>query len=263
MTRFGARASTGRRAATPRSHGTPKATPTCRARCSSVARRRRRTRTCRVRFFVFRSTGNDGASWNFPGRPWSEFNDVAGVGAQFLDKQLHDGRRPHRQPLPGPRLRDLDVRAPTARRTSTRRYRTTTASTSAARCSSAPTALCAANVRPRRPRSGAATRTSSRSRSPAPTARCTWRWPTSTTCVAGDATTGTRCCSSGRPTAARSFSAPVKVGDYFDLPDCATYQGGADAGRACVPEKVGHALGLPGDQLPVGRRQPEDPSQSS
>jgi hypothetical protein len=34
-----------------------------------------------------------------------------------------------------------------------------------------------------------------------------------------------------------SFSAPVKVGDYFDLPDCATYQGGHDAGRACVPEK--------------------------
>ena len=34
-----------------------------------------------------------------------------------------------------------------------------------------------------------------------------------------------------------TFSAPVKVSDYFDLPDCATYQGGQDAGRACVPEK--------------------------
>src|SRR4029453_10197673 len=34
-----------------------------------------------------------------------------------------------------------------------------------------------------------------------------------------------------------TFSAPVKVGDFFDLPDCATYQGGQDAGRACVPEK--------------------------
>ena len=33
-----------------------------------------------------------------------------------------------------------------------------------------------------------------------------------------------------------SFSAPVKVSDYYDLPDCATYQGD-DAGRACVPEK--------------------------
>jgi hypothetical protein len=34
-----------------------------------------------------------------------------------------------------------------------------------------------------------------------------------------------------------SFSTPVKVADYFDLPDCATYQAGRDAGRSCVPEK--------------------------
>lgn len=33
-----------------------------------------------------------------------------------------------------------------------------------------------------------------------------------------------------------TFSAPVKVADIFDLPDCLTYQG-QDAGRACVPEK--------------------------
>jgi hypothetical protein len=34
------------------------------------------------------------------------------------------------------------------------------------------------------------------------------------------------------------FSSPVKVSDYYDLPDCDTYQGaGADPGRACVPEK--------------------------
>jgi hypothetical protein len=34
-----------------------------------------------------------------------------------------------------------------------------------------------------------------------------------------------------------SFSAPVKVGDFYDLPDCPTYQGGQDPGRACVVEK--------------------------
>jgi hypothetical protein len=33
-----------------------------------------------------------------------------------------------------------------------------------------------------------------------------------------------------------TFGSPVKVGDYYDLPDCLTYQGD-DAGRACVPEK--------------------------
>ena len=33
-----------------------------------------------------------------------------------------------------------------------------------------------------------------------------------------------------------SFSTPVKVADYYDLPDCATYQG-LDAGNGCIPEK--------------------------
>jgi hypothetical protein len=34
-----------------------------------------------------------------------------------------------------------------------------------------------------------------------------------------------------------TFLPPVKVSDYYDLPDCATYQQGKDPGRACVPEK--------------------------
>lgn len=35
----------------------------------------------------------------------------------------------------------------------------------------------------------------------------------------------------------QTFSSPVLVANYNDLPDCATYQGRQDAGRACVPEK--------------------------
>lgn len=35
----------------------------------------------------------------------------------------------------------------------------------------------------------------------------------------------------------KTFSPPVLAGNYYDLPDCATYQNGLDAGRACVPEK--------------------------
>lgn len=34
-----------------------------------------------------------------------------------------------------------------------------------------------------------------------------------------------------------SFGAPVQVGYFYDLPDCATYQGGQDAFRQCVPEQ--------------------------
>ena len=38
-------------------------------------------------FYVFRSTGSGGASWNFPARPVAELNDVAGAGDTLLDKQ--------------------------------------------------------------------------------------------------------------------------------------------------------------------------------
>ena len=34
-----------------------------------------------------------------------------------------------------------------------------------------------------------------------------------------------------------TFSGPVKVADYYDLPDCPAYQGGQNLTRACVPEK--------------------------
>ena len=58
-----------------------------------------------------------------------------------------------------------------------------------------------------------------------------------------------------------TFSAPVKVSDYYDLPDCATYQGGQDAGRACVRRK-----GLPNSvfratNLPSGAVNPKNPGQ--
>src|SRR5260370_7660363 len=39
-------------------------------------------------FYVYRSTGTNGASWNFTGRPVAEHNDVAGAGNFLLDKPL-------------------------------------------------------------------------------------------------------------------------------------------------------------------------------
>ena len=60
----------------------------------------------------------------------------------------------------------------------------------------------------------------------------------------------------------RRFSAPVKVGDYYDLPDCATYQDGADPGRACVPEKGRHANSIfRATNYPVGAVNPPTPTQ--
>ena len=61
----------------------------------------------------------------------------------------------------------------------------------------------------------------------------------------------------------QTFSAPVKVGDYYDLPDCDTYQGaGADPGRACVPEKgpTSHSI-FRATNYPSGAVNPKNPSQ--
>lgn len=58
-----------------------------------------------------------------------------------------------------------------------------------------------------------------------------------------------------------SFSAPVKVSDYYDLPDCLTYQG-KDAGRACVPEKgSGTNSYFRAANYPSGAVNPKNPNQ--
>ena len=58
-----------------------------------------------------------------------------------------------------------------------------------------------------------------------------------------------------------SFGAPVKVADYYDLPDCLTYQG-QDAGRACIPEKGPTKNSIfRADNYPSGAVNPRNPSQ--
>ena len=60
-----------------------------------------------------------------------------------------------------------------------------------------------------------------------------------------------------------TFSAPVKVSDYYDLPDCDTYQGaGADPGRACVPEKGSSTVSVfRATNYPSGAVNPKNPNQ--
>ena len=60
----------------------------------------------------------------------------------------------------------------------------------------------------------------------------------------------------------QTFSAPVKVSDYYDLPDCDTYQGaGADPGRACVPEKGTSTKSVfRATNYPAGAVDPNNPS---
>ena len=58
----------------------------------------------------------------------------------------------------------------------------------------------------------------------------------------------------------KTFGKPVMVANYYDLPDCATYQGGARPGPRVRPgEGCDRELDLPGDEPRVGRGQPERP----
>ncbi len=60
----------------------------------------------------------------------------------------------------------------------------------------------------------------------------------------------------------QSFGAPVKVSDYFELPDCAAFQGGQDPFRACVPEKgTAQNSVFRASNYPSGAVNPRNPSQ--
>jgi hypothetical protein len=60
----------------------------------------------------------------------------------------------------------------------------------------------------------------------------------------------------------QSFSPPVKVADYYELPDCAAAQGGADPFRACVPEKgAAQNSVFRASNYPSGGVNPRNPNQ--
>ena len=188
--------------------------------------------------YVYRSTGTGGATWNFTGRPVVEHNDVAGAGDHLEDKEFIAA--------------DANVNSPFRDRvyvTWTRFAADGTAYIFASRSAdygqtfSAPVLVSSNNPALCQETYGI----------PTPLGNCNVNqfsepvvgpdgslyvvWANSNTANAG---TDNRF----QMLAARStdggvtFSAPVKVGDYHELPDCDTFQGaGKNPGRACVVEK--------------------------
>ncbi len=207
-------------------------------------------------FYVFRSTGSGGASWNFPARPVAELNDVAGAGDALLDKQYMtiddqqgspfqdriyvtwtlfaaDGTayiyeaysRDHAESFSTPKL----VSATSALCTNTQGAPTPQGTCNANQFSQPFTgpdgALYVvwdnANVTSLRPGEGddeGGGDSGDRAAVPAGV-------DNRAQVLLAKSTDG-----------GNTFSAPVKVADYYDLPDCETYQG-QDPGVACVPEK--------------------------
>jgi hypothetical protein len=197
-------------------------------------------------FYVFRSTGTNGASWNFPARPVDEFNDPTGEETTLLDKQYltvdnHSGSRfQDRLYVTWTRF-DPDGTG----------YIYAAYSRDYGETFSSPKLV-----------SGTSPLCSNTQGAPTPQGTCNvnqfsqpFTGPDGALYVVFDNynLTGVRPGEEERSTAAatdnrgqvllakstdggNTFSAPVKVADYYDLPDCETYQG-ASEGVACVPEK--------------------------
>lgn len=245
-------------------------------------------------FYVYRSTGNGGASWNFPGRPVAESPDVQGTGkAAFLDKQLMTVDNHTGSPFA-----DRVYVTYTSFANDGTAYIYGTYSADYGQTFSAPvlisqdSPLCTNNFGIPTP-SGACNENqfSQPFTSPDGTLYVAWanfNNPTSgglkgdgggagSPGAPGDTSSGMPNPNPGdnKPPAdnrnqmllaashdgGATFSAPVKAGDYFDLPDCATYQNGKDAGRACVPEKNSTANSFfRATNYPVGAVDPTNPS---
>ena len=200
-------------------------------------------------FVVFRSTGNNGASWNFPGRYTTAFFDPTGTAGVLEDKALMAVDDNVTSPF-----RDRVYVTWTEFAADGTAYIYETHSSdygetfSPRVLVSADNGLCPVTLRRADAARATATRTSSPTRSSARTAPCT---------------SPTQLQQRGRPgndnrnqillakstDGGSTFSTPVKVSDYYDLPDCDTYQGaGADPFRACVPEKGSlDQVGVPRD----------------
>jgi hypothetical protein len=215
-------------------------------------------------FYVYRSTGNAGASWNFPGRPVREHDDTAGTGDALLDKQYLAVDNNMSSPF-----RDRVYVTWTEFASDGTGYIYESFSNDYGEHFSPPVLvsgdsdLCTNDY-------GFAT----------PNGRCNEN-QFSNPFVGqdgalyvtynnynGEATKGNTPDNRNQIFLAKStdggatFGPPVKVSDFYDLPDCAAYQGGADFGRACVPEKgaTTHSI-FRATNYPVGQVNPLNPSQ--
>ncbi|HEY4346233.1 MAG TPA: sialidase family protein [Gaiellaceae bacterium] len=189
--------------------------------------------------FLFRSTGNGGASWNFPARPVIQSPDPEGTGtAAFIDKPYMavDGHT-------ASPFRDRIYVTWTTFEADGTAYLYSAHSSDYGESFSAPVLVS----------TGSSALCGQTYGLPTPNGGCNEN-QYSDPFTASDGTLYVAYSNfnnvvSGQDNrnqillvkstdGGQTFSAPTKVGDYYDLPECDTYQGaGADPGRACVPEK--------------------------
>jgi hypothetical protein len=208
-------------------------------------------------FYIFRSTGSGGASWNFPARPVVEHNDVAGAGDALLDKQYLTIDNHRGSPFQDRLYVTWTLFAADGTsyiyEANSRDYGE---SFSAPKLVSTTSALCTNTQGVPTPQGTCNTNQFSQPfTGPDGALYVVWDNYNLTGVRPGEGDDEGGGGDSNRAVAppagidnraqvllakstdgGNTFSAPVKVSDYYDLPDCETYQG-QDAGVACVPEK--------------------------
>jgi hypothetical protein len=189
-------------------------------------------------FYVFRSTGSGGAAWNFPARPVAELNDVAGAGTALLDKQYMTVDNHRGSPFQdriyltwtlfaadgtsyiyGAYSRDYGETFSTSKLVST-----TSALCTNTQGVDTPQGTCNSNQFSQ-PITG-----------PDGALYVVWDNYNLTGVRPAGLDNRAQVLLAKSTDGGNSFSAPVKVADYYDLPDCQTYQG-KSPGVGCVPEK--------------------------
>ena len=187
-------------------------------------------------FVVFRSTGNGGASWNFPGRFVTFANDVAGSGAVLEDKQyiaVDDGARsPFRDRVyvtwtefTATSAFIYEASSSDFGETFGPRHLVSTAS-----------ALCRFPTNP----GGGCDNNQGSQPFTAPDGTLYVVWSNFNTVDFTAAQPGPaefQVLIAASHDGGATFGPPQRVASYFELPDCATYQDGQGAGSGCVPEK--------------------------
>jgi hypothetical protein len=212
-------------------------------------------------FFVYRSTHTNGASFNFPGREVTAHNDTAGAGNFLLDKQLLTVDN-----HPGSRFADRIYVTWTTFAADGTGYIYEAHSADYGETFSAPVLVSADSAR-----------CGNSFGLPTPQGRCNenqfsqpFTAPDGTLYVVYDNFNNTVSGADNRnqvllarsTNGGASFSAPVKVGDYYELPDCDTYQGaGSDPFRSCVVEKGPSSNSVfRASNYPIGAVDPSNPS---
>jgi len=211
-------------------------------------------------FYVYRSTGTNGASFNFPGRPVVEHNDVVGAGDFLLDKQLLtvDNSKTSR-------FRDRVYVTWTTFAADGTGYIYEAHSADYGETFSAPvlvssnSALCDNTFGLPTPQ-GTCNENQFSQPFTAPDGTLYVTYANFNNAVVAPENRNQMLLSKSTDGGA-TFSPPVRVGYYNDLPDCATYQNGADPGRACIPEKGPSFNSIfRASNYPVGAVDPTHPS---